>query len=96
MATININMRDVKNANSLLPSIKNQISSVERGVGLLRWRVPEELQNNRNVKDRLNNMVQDLRDVEQRLGEVYSVVNEAVYQYQTMEQNLRSSVDSFL
>lgn len=49
MAEINIDMKKVRNANYNLPSVISSLSVKKRDINMMKWRIPSEIQNRRNI-----------------------------------------------
>ena len=70
MAEINIDMKKVRNANYNLPSVISSLSVQKRDINMMKWRIPSEIQNRRNIQGRLNSILREIEKVEQQLTDV--------------------------
>ena len=95
MAEINIDMKKVRNANYNLPSVISSLSVQKRDINMMKWRIPSEIQNRRNIQGRLNSILREIEKVEQQLTDVYNVTGSAVAQYMNMEAGLTTNAAKF-
>lgn len=95
MAEINIDMKKVRNANYNLPSVISSLSVQKRDINMMKWRIPSEIQNRRNIQGRLNSILREIEKVEQQLTDVYNVTGSAVAQYMNMEVDLTTNASKF-
>ena len=96
MSTINIDIKSVRTSNYKLPADLAKISGVKRGIGLLKWRVPEEVQNEKEIKKRIEELNKQLDVAERELQEIYDVVNFCLTQYSDTENRLSENADMFV
>ena len=71
MAEINIDMKKVRNANYNLPSVISSLSVQKRDINMMKWRIPSEIQNRRNIQGRLNSILREIEKVEQQLSLIH-------------------------
>lgn len=95
MAAINIDIKKVRNANYNLPSMISNLSVQKKYVNMLKWRIPSEIQNRRNIRERLNSILREMDRAEQQLNDIYKVTGSAVTQYMSMETNLTANASRF-
>ena len=95
MAEINIDMKKVRNANYNLPSVISSLSVKKRDINMMKWRIPSEIQNRRNIQGRLNSILREIEKVEQQLTGGYNVTGSAVAQYMNMEADLTTNASKF-
>ena len=95
MAQINIDMKKVRNVNYNLPSVISNLSVQKRDINMMKWRIPSEIQNRRNIQERLDSILKEIEKVEQQLTDVYSVIGSAVAQYMNMEADLTTNASRF-
>lgn len=95
MAAINIDMKKVRNANYNLPPMISNLSVQKKYISMLKWRIPSEIQDRRNIRERLNSILQEMDRAEQQLNDIYKVTGSAVTQYMSMETNLTANASRF-
>ena len=95
MAEINIDIKKVRNANYNLPPMISSLSAQKKYVNMLKWRIPSEIQDRRNIRERLNSILRELDRAEQQLNDIYKVTGSAVTQYMNMEANLTTNASRF-
>lgn len=95
MAVINIDIKKVRNANYDLPSMISNLSTQKKYISMLKWRIPSEIQDRRNIRERLDAALQEIDRAEQRLDDIYKVTGSAVTQYMNMEANLTANASKF-
>ncbi len=96
MSTIKIDIKSVRTSNYTLPAELAKISGVKRSIGLLKWRVPEEVQNEKEIKKRMEELNKQLEVAERELQDIYDVVNCCLIQYSDTEKNLSNNADLFV
>lgn len=95
MAAINIDMKKVRNANYNLPPMISNLSVQKKYINMLKWRIPSEIQDRRNIRERLHSILRELDRAEQQLNDIYKVTGSAVTQYMNMETNLTANASRF-
>ncbi|MDE6015304.1 MAG: hypothetical protein K2H41_06400 [Acetatifactor sp.] len=95
MAAINIDMKKVRNANYNLPPMISNLSVQKKYISMLKWRIPSEIQDRRNIRERLNSILQEMDRAEQQLNDIYKVTGSAVTQYMSMETTLTANASRF-
>lgn len=95
MAAINIDIKKVRNANYDLPSMISNLSAQKKYVNMLKWRIPSEIQDRRNIRERLGSVLRELDRAEQQLNDIYKVTGSAVTQYMNMETSLTANAARF-
>lgn len=96
MANVCIDLKRVRETNSSMPGMISSIEGAKRKAGLLKWRIPEEVQARRNVKSRLENSVSDIERAERLLKEIKKVVGDAVIQYSNADAKMAAEANKFL
>ncbi|MCM1221655.1 MAG: hypothetical protein NC548_44970 [Lachnospiraceae bacterium] len=95
MAAIHIDIKKVRNANYNLPSMISNLSLQKKYINMLKWRIPSEIQDRRNIRERLNSVLRELDRAEQQMNDIYKVTGSAVTQYMSMETNLTANTSRF-
>ncbi|MCM1056108.1 MAG: hypothetical protein NC517_00650 [Firmicutes bacterium] len=95
MARVNIDIKKVRNANYELPSMISSLSAQKRYVSMLRWKIPSEIQDRRNIRERLGTVLREMEKAEQQLNDIYRVTGSAVTQYMNVETNLSANAAKF-
>ncbi|MCM1191142.1 MAG: hypothetical protein NC123_03070 [Butyrivibrio sp.] len=95
MAKVNIDIKKVRNANYNLPPMISSLSAQKKYVGMLRWRIPSEIQDRRNIRERLNAVLREMEKAEQQLNDIYKVTGSAVTQYMNVETDLSANAARF-
>lgn len=95
MAAIHIDMKKVRNANYDLPPVISNLSAQKKYVNMLKWTIPSEIQDRRNIRERLGSVLRELDRAEQQLNDIYKVTGSAVTQYMNMETNLTANASRF-
>lgn len=95
MAAINIDMKKVRNANYNLPPMISNLSMQKKYINMLKWRIPSEIQDRRNIRERLNFILREMDRAEQQLNDIYKVTGSAVTQYMNVETKLTANASSF-
>ncbi len=95
MAAIMIDMKKVRNAGYELPPMMSNLSAQRRYINLLKWRIPSEIQDKRDIRERLHSIMQEMDRVEQMLHDIYEMTESALEQYKNTETNLTASAARF-
>lgn len=95
MAAINIDIKKVRNANYNLPPMISNLSVQKKYINMLKWRIPSEIQDRRNIRERLHSILREMDRAEQQLNDIYKVTGSAVTQYMSMETNLTANASRF-
>ena len=78
---LKFDIKRVRIANYALPIQLVKIAGVKRGIGLLRWRIPEQIRNKREIGRRVNSLYRQLAGIEADINKIYDVTNQSLYQY---------------
>lgn len=95
MAAIHIDIKKVRNANYDLPPMISNLSAQKKYVNMLKWRIPSEIQDRKNIRQRLGSVLRELDRAEQQLNDIYKVTGSAVTQYMNMETTLTANAARF-
>lgn len=95
MATINIDIKRVRNANYNLPSMISNLSVHKKNLNMLRWRIPSGIQDRKGIRERLDSILREMDRAEQQINEIYKVTGSAVTQYMNTETKLTTNASRF-
>lgn len=95
MASIDIDIKKVRNANYDLPPIISGLSAQKKYISMLKWRIPSEIQDRRDIRARLDAALRELDRAGQQLESIYRVTGSAVVQYMDMETRLTTNASKF-
>lgn len=95
MADINIDFRGIRNATYKLPSIIADIERISRNVGLLKWRIPEEIQGRREVGTRINKANDEMGSIKRKLEDIQRTMENIVVQGIERENKLTANAVKF-
>ncbi len=95
MSEIRIDLKKVRKANYNLPAVVSNLSSQKRYVNMIRWRVPSEIQERREIQKRLDEILKRIEKEEERIQEIYKVTGSAVQQYVNLETTLTENASKF-
>lgn len=95
MAAINIDIKKVRNANYNVPPMMSNLSAQKKYINMLKWRIPSEIQDRREIRERLSAAGRELERIEQQLNDIYKVTGSAVVQYMDMETKLTANASRF-
>lgn len=93
MPDIHIDIKKVRNSNYSVPSMVAGLERSDRMLGLLRWRIPEEVQSRRDLGNRLEKAVKDMKRAEEMLTEVYAFTEKVINQYTDVDRALDNAAD---
>lgn len=88
MAQIDIDIRTVRNENYALPGLASKIGNSRKELSLLRWRLPENILEQREVKQRIEYICRDLSDVENQIERINKVTNDSISRYTVVENTI--------
>lgn len=95
MAAVNFDIKKVRNANYELPTMLSNLSVQARNINMLKWRISDDIQDRRNIRQRLDVILREMERAEQQLGDVYRVAGSAVTQYANTETRLTENATKF-
>ena len=95
MGTTKIDIKKVRSANYNLPSMISSLSAQKKVVSMMKWRIPSEIQDRRNIRERLQTILREIEKSEQQLNEIYKVTGSAVTQYMNLEDRLTANASRF-
>ena len=95
MERIEIHLRELKAANQRMPVALSSIDSIKRNVNLLRWRIPAEIQERRDIRHRLEQIIKAIDETERKMQDIYAVTDSAVFQYAKTDRELKKNAESF-
>ncbi len=95
MSQIYINLSEVRNANYEMPSLASKADNAKRAVGLMRYRIPTDVAERYNIKQRLGDVYLEISKIEAKIDELYAVTNSCVEQYARAEQINSNNIDAF-
>lgn len=95
MAEIKIDVKKLRNANYDVPPMVSNLAAQKRYLNMLKWRIPAEIQNRRNIRDRLDQALQELDKAERQLDEVYRMTGSAIAQYRDVEKKITENASKF-
>lgn len=96
MADIHVDLDKMQQAVTYLSSKAYIVSTARRTVGLLRWKIPEDIRTQHNIENRLEEVTNQLLRAEQLMQEMKTVMNSCMTQYKTMENKLNENAKNFL
>lgn len=88
MSKISINLTNVNKANSQIPGYLIVLESVKRELDLLKWRLDKEIMQQRDMSERYNRILLEIRKVEEELNDIHNVISSALIQYEQVENTL--------
>lgn len=92
---LKINMSAVRDVNYTLPPMITKMSGIQRGVGLLRWRVPAQLQQEREIGNRLAKVHREAGELVDELAQLYDMVNHCIDMYDRTERQNDENASQF-
>lgn len=92
---LKFDIKRVRMANYALPTQLAKIAGIKRGIGLLRWRIPEQIRNKRDIERRVNLLYRQLAEIETEINRIYEVTNQSLYQYANMEEKNTLNANRF-
>lgn len=95
MSRIQIDIKKVRTASYTLPSMAGKAENVKRSMSLLRWRIPGEVQDQRDIRNRVNNIISELGRVEEELNDIYKITEHCLYQYMNTEEKNYNNASKF-
>ena len=92
---IKFDIKRMRSANYALPTQLAKMAGIKRGIGLLRWRIPEQIRNKRNIGQRMNSIYAQLAEMEKDINRIYDVTNQCLYQYSKKKKKNTSNANRF-
>ncbi len=88
MAVIKVDLNNVRNENIDLLMFRNDLNRIINELDSLRAYVPYDVQSRRNIDMRLKKVKNELFEVEQRIINLYKMVNYSMDEYSRTEYEL--------
>lgn len=79
---IEVDIKKVKSANHSFATSSAIVEEVVKNLNLLKWRIPKDALDRRNVKVRLDMVSVELNRIQQDIEEIYKVVNASMDRYE--------------
>lgn len=96
MADINIDLKKMHNASAKLAAKEYMFSNIRRTLGLIRWKLPEELKTKKDIEKRINNVLKQVQVAEQLMHEIKTTTNSCISQYVQAENKNSANAKKFL
>ena len=96
MAEINIDFDKMYQASVYLSSKAYLFSGVRRTVGLSRWKLPENVKEQKNIEERINRVLKQLQLAEQLMTDMKTVTNGCIAQYMQAEEKNNKNANKFI
>lgn len=88
MSQIFINLIETEDTNARIPIISDKISNIRSSMGLLRWRVSDEVLCERNLRDRMEKICVDLENIKDMSDDLYIAVQGSIARHRDTEQRI--------
>ena len=95
MAEIKIDLKKLQNANYSIPSVLSGLAAQKRYLNLLKWRIPTEIQNKKQIRKQLDACIKEITEIEEQINDIYKVSRSAVMQYTNVEKKLNKNASQF-
>lgn len=95
MATININLSEAEIENAKMPVISDRVSNVKSSMGILRWRISEEVSGQRNIRERMEKICTELEEARDMIDDLYQVIQGSIYKYKETDRVIFTNADQF-
>ena len=95
MPDVDIDIKRVRNANYCLPSVVSNLAAQKKYINMLKWKIPSEIQERRDIQRRLDDIIKRIEKEEERLNAIYKVTGSAVQQYISLETTLTRNASRF-
>ena len=95
MAEIKIDLKKLQNANYSIPSVLSGLAAQKRYLNLLKWRIPTDVQNKKQIRKQLDACIKELVEIEEQINDIYKVAKNAVTQYSNVEKRINKNASQF-
>ncbi len=95
MAIININLSEAEIENAKMPVIADRISNVKSSMGILRWRISEEVSSQRCIRERMEKICIELEDAKDMVDDLYQVTQGSIYKYKETDRVIFANANQF-
>lgn len=93
---LKINLTEVRENNHQLPSMITRVSGVKRGIGMIRWRIPSQLQQEKEIGRRIEKVHRDMDILIDEMTRMYEVVNRSLDMYERTEKENDKNASQFI
>lgn len=88
MTDLNIDIKSVRNINHSIPPLIAKLSSTEKRLNMIKWKITDQQNASCNAYARLEYISKSVLEAKKNLEEIYKVSSESVEQYSIMEAKL--------
>jgi len=96
MTYMKVDIDNIRNVNSSVPSFVSIVTNEKTGVGLLRNNIDTSIQNRQNIYNNIRNVYASLDTIEVKLSTLYNKVNEFMTQYSQTDNVLKQQSQSLI
>lgn len=95
MSRLDINVKNLTSCNAKLPRLVNRTNALNRKVSLMKWRIPEDIQAELDLKSELKEVAEGLSFIEEQIDNLHSAVDAIITTVINTEDSLSASADEF-
>ena len=96
MSRIQIDLSAVRSANYNVPNISSKVNNTKRSVGILKWRIPDEIAGRYNIRQRMEKVYTDIDQLENKINALHDITSSCVLQYESVENENNRNADMFI
>ena len=96
MSDINIDLRKMRNASAKLATKEYMFSNLRRTMGLIRWKLPEEIKQKKEIDKRIEKILKQIQTAEELMHDIKTTTNSCISQYAQAENRLTENANKFI
>lgn len=96
MSRIQIDLSTIRSANYEMPHISSKVNNAKRSIGILKWRIPDDIAGYYNIRQRMENVYVEVNQLENKINALYDIINSCVIQYENTENENDHNANMFL
>ena len=88
MSNVQINLKEVRKIDHAVSNISSRILGEKKKLGMVRWTIPDDIMDRKDIRSRLDSVIDRLSRVEVSLDELHRVMTESIVNYVNNENRL--------
>ena len=96
LSDIRIDIKRIRNENYMLRPVISKLSSIEKNLSLLKWKMEDEIDEACNTKERITDISEAVLEICDEIERVYDITMECIEQYMAAEDRLNEKADNLM
>lgn len=96
MADVDIDIKKLRQIAMQLSAKESVLDDARRTLALMRWKLPEDMTNKRNIDERLKDLLIQLERTQNMMQNIRNATNECVAQFMSAEEKNIKNINRLL